>query len=179
MSTLTFWKIPPLLYMYNMYLILISTSCRRLFFTMYCCHWKIDKAKIYSWQWIKLYIQDFRHFFGIAFEKNVNVDIVGTTWVPSVDIRWHFHYHPLPPSCKGSFISKGFWVLAWKILISHFGNEVSALEWKFLLKFEFWRTFVGLRNAKSAPKFKFQKKFPLQGRNFVAKMGDENFQAKT
>ena len=47
------------------------------------------------------------------------------------------------------------------------------------LKFEFWRTFVGLRNAKSAPKFKFQKKFPLQGRNFVAKMGDENFQAKT
>ena len=80
---------------------------------------------------------------------------------------------------KGSFISKGFCVLAWKILISHFGNEVSALEWKFLLKFEFWRTFVALRNAKSAPKFKFQKKFPLQGRNFVAKMGDENFQAKT
>ena len=47
------------------------------------------------------------------------------------------------------------------------------------LKFEFWRTFVGLRNVKSEPKFKFQKKLPLQGRNSVAKMGDENFQAKT
>ena len=75
---------------------------------------------------------------------------------------------------KGSFISKGFCVLAWKILISHFGNKVSALEWKFLLKFEFWRTFRSAHH-KSAPKFKFQKEFPLQGRNFVAKMGDENF----
>ena len=33
------------------------------------------------------YIQDFNIYFGIAFEKNVNVDIVGTTWVPCVDIR--------------------------------------------------------------------------------------------
>ena len=80
---------------------------------------------------------------------------------------------------KGSFISKGFCVLAWKFLISHFGNEVPALEWKFLLKFEFWRTFRVAQPYKSAPKFKFQKEFPLQGRNFVAKMGDENFQAKT
>ena len=69
MSTLTFWKIPPLLYMYNMYLILISTSCRRLCFTMYYCHQKIDKAKIYSWQWIKLYIQDFIQFLVSPLKK--------------------------------------------------------------------------------------------------------------
>ena len=43
------------------------------------------------------------------------------------------------------------------------------------MKFEFWRTFRVAQPYKSAPKFKFQKEFPLQGRNFVAKMGDENF----
>jgi len=43
------------------------------------------------------------------------------------------------------------------------------------LKFEFWRIFRVAQPYKSAPKFKFQKEFPLQGRNFVAKMGDENF----
>ena len=48
------------------------------------------------------------------------------------------------------------------VLIFHFiYNKVSALDWKFLLKFEFWRTFHVAQPYKSAPKFKFQKKYPL------------------
>ena len=41
-------------------------------------------------------------FLVLPLKKIVNVDITGTTWVPSIDICWHFHYHPLPPSCKRS-----------------------------------------------------------------------------
>ena len=58
----------------SMYLILISTSYWRLWFTIYCCHQKIDKAKIYLLKLIELLlgqfqsIQNFEHYF-IAFKK--------------------------------------------------------------------------------------------------------------
>ena len=74
---------------------------------------------------------------------------------------------------KSSFFSKRFYLLDWRNLIFQFSNELSAQEQKFPLKFEFWRTFSFAQPYKSAPKFKFQRKFLFLGRKFVAELEDE------
>ena len=102
LSTLTFQKIPPFSTPPTMHHILIRWSCRIIYW---------NQTKINEWKTSSFFPQHlfFTMKLNISFKnsekffENVNVDIEYTTYLPMVDIRWHFMKYLPTSSCKRSF----------------------------------------------------------------------------